>query len=141
MMTARKQSLARAFSVAISVALTVTPRPALAQGASEPVAKRLLDYGIHSPTTYFPLLVPECLLIEPTETETKQTLDEFVDALTAIQREAQEQPELVKGAPHLTRLRRLDETRAARKPVLRWTPRVLSILLVLVAGVLVGGGV
>jgi len=87
------------------------------------IAKRLLDYGFHPPTVYFPLVVKGAMLIEPTETETKQTLDEFVDALAAIDREAKEQPDLVKGAPHLTRLRRLDETRAARKPVLRWTPR------------------
>ena len=86
------------------------------------VAKRLLDYGFHPPTVYFPLVVKGAMLIEPTETETKQTLDEFVEALASIKREAQEDPEMVKGAPHLTRLRRLDETRAARKPVLRWTP-------------------
>jgi glycine dehydrogenase subunit 2 len=86
------------------------------------VAKRLLDYGFHPPTVYFPLVVKGAMLIEPTETETKQTLDEFVDALTAISREAHAEPEMVKQAPHLTRLRRLDETRAARKPVLRWTP-------------------
>jgi glycine dehydrogenase subunit 2 len=85
------------------------------------VAKRLLDYGFHPPTVYFPLVVKGAMLIEPTETETKQTLDEFVDALSQIHKEAQEQPELVKSAPHLTRLRRLDETRAARKPVLRWS--------------------
>jgi glycine dehydrogenase subunit 2 len=86
------------------------------------VAKRLLDYGFHPPTVYFPLVVKGAMLIEPTETETKQTLDEFVDALKAIKREAETQPDLLKGAPHLTRLRRLDETRAARKPVLRWRP-------------------
>ncbi len=85
------------------------------------VAKRLLDYGFHPPTVYFPLVVKGAMLIEPTETETQQTLDEFVQALASIKREAQEDPEMVKGAPHLTRLRRLDETRAARKPVLRWT--------------------
>jgi glycine dehydrogenase subunit 2 len=85
------------------------------------VAKRLLDYGFHPPTVYFPLVVKGAMLIEPTETETKQTLDEFVDALSQIKQEAQSQPELLKSAPHLTRLRRLDETRAARKPVLRWT--------------------
>jgi glycine dehydrogenase subunit 2 len=84
------------------------------------VAKRLLDYGFHPPTVYFPLVVKGAMLIEPTETETKQTLDEFVDALASIKREAHEDPEMVKAAPHLTRLRRLDETRAARKPVLRW---------------------
>ncbi len=86
------------------------------------VAKRLLDYGFHSPTVYFPLIVKNAMLIEPTETETKESLDAFVDAMRAISREANETPELVKTAPHNTRLRRMDETRAARKPVLRWTP-------------------
>ena len=86
------------------------------------VAKRLLDYGFHPPTVYFPLVVKGAMLIEPTETETKQTLDEFVEALSQIKQEAEANPDLLKGAPHLTRLRRLDETRAARKPVLRWVP-------------------
>jgi glycine dehydrogenase subunit 2 len=90
------------------------------------VAKRLLDYGFHPPTVYFPLVVKGAMLIEPTETETKQTLDEFVDALASIKREAEEDPNMVKGAPHLTRLRRLDETRAARKPVLRWSEPVTA---------------
>jgi glycine dehydrogenase subunit 2 len=85
------------------------------------LAKRLIDYGFHPPTVYFPLVVRGALMIEPTETETKQTLDSFVDAVTAIVREAQETPELVKGAPHSTRHRRLDEARAARQPRLRWT--------------------
>jgi glycine dehydrogenase subunit 2 len=85
------------------------------------IAKRLLDYGFHAPTVYFPLVVKGALMIEPTETETKQTLDEFVDAMIAIADEAERDPELVKTAPHLTRLRRLDEARAARKPRLRWT--------------------
>jgi glycine dehydrogenase subunit 2 len=86
------------------------------------VAKRLIDYGFHPPTVYFPLVVKGAMLIEPTETETKQALDEFVSALSNISREAHEDAPMVKGAPHLTRLRRLDETRAARSPVLRWTP-------------------
>jgi glycine dehydrogenase subunit 2 len=86
------------------------------------VAKRLIDYGFHPPTVYFPLVVKGAMLIEPTETETKQALDEFVSALSNISREANEDAQMVKGAPHLTRLRRLDETRAARSPVLRWTP-------------------
>jgi len=86
------------------------------------VAKRLLDYGFHAPTVYFPLVVKGAMLIEPTETETRQALDRFCEALEAIHREAHEEPEKLKSAPHLTRLRRLDETRAARKPVLRWTP-------------------
>ena len=85
------------------------------------IAKRLLDYGFHSPTVYFPLVVKGALMIEPTETETMQTLDEFVSALRAIVAEARVDPERVKGAPHLTRVARLDEARAARKPRLRWT--------------------
>jgi glycine dehydrogenase subunit 2 len=86
------------------------------------VAKRLLDHGFHPPTVYFPLVVKGAMLIEPTETETKQTLDDFVSAMAAIKDESERDPEKVKTAPHMTRLRRLDETRAARKPVLRWTP-------------------
>ena len=78
-------------------------------------AKRLLDYGMHSPTTYFPLLIPECWLIEPTETETKQTLDEFVDHLVAIHKEAESNPELVTSAPHSLPVRRLDDVKAARE--------------------------
>jgi glycine dehydrogenase subunit 2 len=85
------------------------------------IAKRLIDYGFHPPTVYFPLVVRGALMIEPTETETKQTLDAFVEALLKIKREAAENPELVKGAPHLTRVGRLDEARAARKPRLRWS--------------------
>jgi len=85
------------------------------------VAKRLIDYGVHPPTVYFPLVVRGALMVEPTETETKQTLDAFVDAMVSIAREARETPEVVKTAPHLTRLGRLDEARAARKPRLRWT--------------------
>ncbi len=84
------------------------------------VAKRLCDFGFHPPTVYFPLVVKGAMLIEPTETESKQTLDSFVDAMTVIHREAVETPDVVRGAPHLTRLRRLDEARAARKPVLRY---------------------
>ncbi|MBK8640342.1 MAG: aminomethyl-transferring glycine dehydrogenase subunit GcvPB [Chromatiaceae bacterium] len=83
-------------------------------------AKRLLDYGFHAPTTYFPLLVPECLLIEPTETETPEELDSFVAAMTAIRAEAQTDPERVKGAPHSLPVRRLDDVRAAREPDLAW---------------------
>ena len=72
------------------------------------------------PTTYFPLLVPECLLIEPTESETREELDGFVDAMTAIQREAESEPEKVKGAPYTTPVRRLDDVRAARNLDLTW---------------------
>jgi glycine dehydrogenase subunit 2 len=85
-------------------------------------AKRLLDYGFHAPTTYFPLLVPECLLIEPTESETKEELDTFVEALIQIRQEAREHPNLVKEAPHRMPVRRLDDVRAARKLDLAWTP-------------------
>ncbi len=84
------------------------------------IAKRLLDYGFHPPTIYFPLVVSGALMIEPTETETPETLDEFVKAMLAIAREVRNTPELVKTAPHLTPVGRLDEARAARKPVLRW---------------------
>jgi glycine dehydrogenase subunit 2 len=86
------------------------------------VAKRLIDYGYHPPTVYFPLIVPGALMIEPTESESLEGLDRFVEALRAIEREAREEPELVRGAPQRTRLGRLDETRAARRPVLRWRP-------------------
>jgi glycine dehydrogenase subunit 2 len=85
------------------------------------VAKRLLDYGFHAPTVYFPLVVPGALMIEPTETETKETLDEFVAAMLAILAEAHATPELVKEAPHRTTVGRMDEARAARHPRLRWT--------------------
>jgi glycine dehydrogenase subunit 2 len=84
------------------------------------VAKRLLDYGFHPPTVYFPLVVPEAMMVEPTETETKATLDAFVDAMLAIAAEASSTPELVKTAPHTTSIGRLDETAAARNPILHW---------------------
>ena len=77
-------------------------------------AKALLDHGCHAPTTYFPLLVPECLLIEPTETETPEDMDRFVDAMVAIRRQAEEDPEKLKGAPYTTPVRRLDDVGAAR---------------------------
>src|SRR3989339_475992 len=86
------------------------------------VAKRLLDKGYHPPTTYFPMLVPECLLIEPTETESKETLDAFVDAMKEIRDEAHATPELVKGAPHTMPVRRLDDVKAARELDLTWEP-------------------
>jgi glycine dehydrogenase subunit 2 len=85
-------------------------------------AKRLLDYGHHAPTTYFPLLVPECLLIEPSETESRETLDAFVDAMVKIREEAHTQPQLLKGAPHTLPVRRLDDVRAARELDLRFKP-------------------
>ena len=85
-------------------------------------AKRLLDYGFHAPTTYFPLLVPECLLIEPTETEGKDTLDAFVAALSQIQNEAEQESERVTSAPHTMPVRRLDDVRAAKQLDLTWKP-------------------
>ncbi len=84
------------------------------------IAKRLLDYGFYAPTIYFPLVVSGALMIEPTETETKETLDEFADALLAIAREIQDNPAALKDTPLTTPVSRLDETRAARHPVLRW---------------------
>lgn len=86
------------------------------------IAKRLLDYGIHPPTTYFPLVVPGALMIEPTETESKETLDDFISAMMAIYNEALTDPDLVKRAPHTLPLKRVDEAEAARHPILRWTP-------------------
>jgi glycine dehydrogenase subunit 2 len=85
-------------------------------------AKRLLDYGFHAPTTYFPLLVPECLLIEPTETESKEVLDAFVTAMSQIQKEAEQEPGRVTSAPHTMPVRRLDDVRAARQLDLTWKP-------------------
>jgi glycine dehydrogenase subunit 2 len=85
-------------------------------------AKRLLDYGYHAPTTYFPMLVPECLLIEPTETESRETLDGFVAAMKAIKHEAETTPDLVKGAPYSLPVRRLDDVKAARELDLAYKP-------------------
>jgi glycine dehydrogenase subunit 2 len=87
------------------------------------IAKRLMDYGFHPPTIYFPLIVAGALMIEPTESEPKEELDAFCDAMIAIAREAEETPELVRSAPHTTPVRRLDEARAARQPILKWTRR------------------
>ena len=78
------------------------------------ISKRLLDYGMHAPTNYFPLIVPEAMMIEPTETESKETLDEFVAVMQQIAREAETNPEIVTSAPHVTPVRRLDESYAAR---------------------------
>jgi glycine cleavage system P protein (glycine dehydrogenase) subunit 2 len=84
------------------------------------IAKRLMDYGFHPPTIYFPLVVPEALMIEPTETEPKETLDAFADAMVAIAREAAEEPETVKNAPTSRPVRRVDEVKAAKQPVVRY---------------------
>ncbi len=84
------------------------------------VAKRLLDYGIHAPTIYFPLIVPEALMIEPTESESKEDLDRFIEVMIKIREECYKNPEIVKEAPHNTAVGRLDEVKAARNPVLTW---------------------
>jgi glycine dehydrogenase subunit 2 len=86
------------------------------------IAKRLIDYGFHPYTTAFPLIVPGALMVEPTESESKEECDRFIDAMQAIAQEAAANPELVKTAPHSTRVGRLDEVSAARKPILRWKP-------------------
>ena len=85
------------------------------------MAKRLLDYGVHSPTTYFPLLVPECFLVEPTETESKAEMDGFIEAMIRVRAEAQENPDFIKQAPYTTRVRRLDDVKAARELDLTWS--------------------
>ncbi len=86
------------------------------------IAKRMLDYGVHAPTVYFPLVVPEAMMIEPTETESKQTLDEFIEIMQKIDDETIGSPDVVLTAPHKTPVGKLDEALAARKPNLRWTP-------------------
>lgn len=87
------------------------------------ISKRLIDYGFHPPTNYFPLIVPECMMIEPTETESKETLDEFCDAMISICREAVEEPDLLHNAPSTQIVGRLDETKAVKDLDVRWQPR------------------
>jgi len=86
------------------------------------IAKRLLDHRVHPPTVYFPLLVDEALMVEPTETETKERLDGFARVIREILEEAAEDPEVARTAPHTTPVRRLDEAGAAKRPVVRWRP-------------------
>jgi glycine dehydrogenase subunit 2 len=100
--------------------VTLTPQAKNLGVTATDFAKRLLDYGFHAPTIYFPLVVPECFLIEPTETETKEELDAFVAALMAIQKEAESNPELLKSAPHTMSVRRLDDVKAARELNLKY---------------------
>jgi glycine dehydrogenase subunit 2 len=90
------------------------------------IAKRLIDYGFHPMTIYFPLVAPGAMMIEPTESEGREELDLFIDAMKSIAMEAKQNPELVKSAPHNTRIGRLDEAAAARKPALRWKPDKIS---------------
>ena len=91
--------------------------------SAKDIAKRLIDLGVHPPTVYFPLIVPEALMIEPTETESKATLDGFVKAMEQIVDEIARDPEIVKTAPHQAPVGRLDEVRAARQLDLRWRPK------------------
>ncbi|MEK4028830.1 MULTISPECIES: aminomethyl-transferring glycine dehydrogenase subunit GcvPB [Bacillaceae] len=91
------------------------------------IAKRLLDFGFHPPTIYFPLNVEECMMIEPTETESKETLDAFIDVMIQIAKEVEDNPEIVQEAPHTTVIGRLDETAAARKPVLRYERELQNV--------------
>jgi glycine dehydrogenase subunit 2 len=99
------------------------------------VAKRLLDYGFHAPTIYFPLMVPECLLIEPTETESKEDLDRFCDAMIAIRREMETDASALLTAPHTLPVRRLDDVRAAKNLDLVWAGRVAGVPETAAAGV------
>jgi glycine dehydrogenase subunit 2 len=87
------------------------------------VAKRMLDFGVHAPTVSFPLIVPDCLMIEPTESESRSSLDEFAEILLEIAREAREEPATLVDAPHTTHVRRLDEGAAARNLIVRWAPK------------------
>jgi glycine dehydrogenase subunit 2 len=87
------------------------------------IAKRLMDYGFHPPTIYFPLIVPGAMMIEPTESESMETLDSFISAMKQIAQEAETQPDLVRSAPYSAKITRLDEAEAARKPILRWKPQ------------------
>jgi glycine dehydrogenase subunit 2 len=86
------------------------------------LAKRLLDHGVHPPTVYFPLIVDEAVLVEPTETETRETLDRFAELVAAVLREAGDDPEIARAAPYTTPVRRLDEAAASRHPVVRQPP-------------------
>jgi glycine dehydrogenase subunit 2 len=86
------------------------------------IAKRMLDHRVHPPTVYFPLLVEEALMVEPTETETKERLDHFAGVVREILAEAGQDPEIARNAPHTTPVRRLDEAGAAKRPVVRWRP-------------------
>ena len=87
------------------------------------IAKRMLDYGYHPPTVYFPLIIREAMMIEPTETESLETLDKFIDAMKLISKEGKENPELLTSAPHNTIVSRVDDARAVKKPILTWKNR------------------
>jgi glycine dehydrogenase subunit 2 len=93
------------------------------------IAKRLIDYGFHPYTTAFPMIVPDhgAIMIEPTESEPKEELDLFIDAMRNIAREAAEDPEIILNAPHTARVQRMDEVTANRKPILRWKPESKAV--------------
>ena len=112
--------------------ITIKPLTKTTGVTAMDVAKRLLDYGFHAPTVYFPLLVPECLLIEPTETENKAACDSFIHAMQKIWDEIHEQPELVKTAPHHQVIKRVDEVKAVKELVVKWNRHLnqLSNLLI-----------
>ncbi|MCO5221619.1 MAG: aminomethyl-transferring glycine dehydrogenase subunit GcvPB, partial [Thermomicrobiales bacterium] len=120
-----KARLSDAYDVAVDRTcmheVVLSARRQKAQGVKAmDIAKRLLDFGVHPPTTYFPLIVPEALMIEPTETESKESLDNFIEAMLQIARESAEEPELVTSAPHTTEYKRLDEAGANRKLNIKW---------------------
>jgi glycine dehydrogenase subunit 2 len=120
-----KARLQDAYDVAIDRTcmheVVLSARRQKAQGVKAvDIAKRLLDFGVHPPTTYFPLIVPEALMIEPTETESKESLDQFIDAMLQIARETEQEPETVTNAPHTTEYKRLDEAGANRKLNIKW---------------------
>ncbi|WP_175548510.1 aminomethyl-transferring glycine dehydrogenase subunit GcvPB [Dethiosulfatibacter aminovorans] len=98
----------------------LTGRDGLSEIRTLDIAKRLLDYGVHPPTVYFPLIIDEAIMIEPTETESLETLDHFVEIMIKVKEEGEKDPEILHNAPYNTEVRRLDEVKAARKPVLRW---------------------
>lgn len=98
----------------------LTGRDGLSDIRTLDIAKRLLDYGVHPPTVYFPLIIDEAIMIEPTETESLETLDNFVETMIKVKEEGEKDPELLHNAPYNTEVRRLDEVKAARKPVLKW---------------------
>jgi glycine dehydrogenase subunit 2 len=101
--------------------LSAVPQKKRGVRASD-ISKRILDFGMHAPTTYFPLIVEEALMIEPTESESRATLDRFAEVMLTIAREAEEDPDKVTSAPHETPIRRPDEAAAARRLRLRWSP-------------------
>lgn len=98
----------------------LTGKEGLSEIRTLDIAKRLLDYGVHPPTVYFPLIIDEAIMIEPTETESLETLDHFVEIMIKVKEEGEKDPEILHNAPYNTEVRRLDEVKAARKPVLRW---------------------